>query len=168
VWCRWVWVLLRGEVELESLHTQKIQQRGELSTLGRGGENRGGWWQCSPLNRIRLAMEGWTIGQVGLLLRRTRGQSGASVSVSHMRIAAATRPARRRQPGLAPVAICSMQRTRAEARAWRCPLAVVRKVRWRDVVPWRPHGGGMRAIRQQALVLSGSARASRRLAVVQR
>jgi hypothetical protein len=67
VWCRWVWVLLRGEVELESLHTRKIQQQGGLATVGRGGENRGGWWRCSPFNRIRSVMEGWTIGQVGLL-----------------------------------------------------------------------------------------------------
>jgi hypothetical protein len=67
VWCHWVWVLLRGEVELESLHTRKIRQQGELATVGRSGENRGGWRRCSPLNRIRLAMEGWTIGQLGLL-----------------------------------------------------------------------------------------------------
>jgi hypothetical protein len=54
-------------VELESLHTQKIRQRAELAMVGRGGKNKGGWWRCSPLNRIRPAMEGWTIGQVGLL-----------------------------------------------------------------------------------------------------
>jgi hypothetical protein len=62
---RWVWALLRGMVELESLHTRKIRQRGELTTVGRDGENRGGWWWCSPLNRIQTTMggEGWTIGQ---------------------------------------------------------------------------------------------------------
>jgi hypothetical protein len=54
-------------VELESLYTWKIQQRGELATVGRAGENRGGWGRCSPLNRIRPAMEGWTISEVGLL-----------------------------------------------------------------------------------------------------
>jgi hypothetical protein len=101
--------------------------------VGHGGENRGGWWWCSPLNRIRSAMEGGQLVKWAFYSSTPSGKA-RRVLASHTHTHRGT-----------ALSTCAFQRQCGQqhgvSEAWRQRLAAVcsghgRQLRQGDVHLW--------------------------------